>query len=190
MTELTVLALSGSLRAKSYNTALLHEAMRLAPAGMTIEIASLREIPLYDADVEARGMPQAVTDLSARVKQADALLIATPEYNFSFPGVLKNAIDWLSRPPLDGALVRKPVAIMGAGGRLGSARAQYHLRQVCGCLSMLPVPRPEVFVLSAWERFDADGRLKDELVARQVGELLAALFDWTLLLRRAQGAGI
>jgi chromate reductase len=190
MTALTVLALSGSLRAKSYNTALLHEAKRLAPAGMTIEIASLREIPLYDADVEARGMPQAVTDLSARVKQADALLIATPEYNFSFPGVLKNAIDWLSRPPLDGALVRKPVAIMGAGGRLGSARAQYHLRQVCGCLSMLPVPRPEVFVLSAWERFNADGRLKDELVAKQVGELLAALADWTLLLRRAQGAGI
>jgi len=186
MTEITVLALSGSLREKSYNTALLHEARRLAPAGMGIEIASLREIPLYDADLEARGMPQAVTALSARVKSADALLIATPEYNFSFPGVLKNAIDWLSRPPLDAALVRKPVAIAGAGGRLGSARAQYHLRQVLGCLSMLPVPRPEVFVLNAWEKFDADGRLKDELAAKQIGELLAALADWTLLLRRAK----
>ena len=79
--------------------------------------------------------------------------------------------------------MRKPVAIVGAGGRLGSARAQYHLRQVLGCLSMLPVPRPEVFVLSAWEKFDADGRLKDELAIKQVGELLAALADWTLLLR-------
>ena len=189
MIELSVLAFSGSLREKSYNTALLREAKRLAPAGMGIEIASLREIPLYDADVEARGMPAAVTDLSARVKSADALLIATPEYNFSIPGVLKNAIDWLSRPPLDAVLMRKPVAIVGAGGRLGSARAQYHLRQVLGCLSMLPVPRPEVFVLSAWEKFDADGRLKDELAVKQVGELLAALAEWTLLLRRAQGVG-
>ena len=185
MIELSVLAFSGSLREKSYNTALLREAKRLAPAGMGIEIASLREIPLYDADVEARGVPLAVTDLSARVKSADALLIATPEYNFSIPGVLKNAIDWLSRPPLDAVLMRKPVAIVGAGGRLGSARAQYHLRQVLGCLSMLPVPRPEVFVLSAWEKFDADGRLKDELAIKQVGELLAALADWTLLLRGA-----
>jgi len=186
MTQLTVLALSGSLRAKSYNTALLHEARRLAPVGMTVDIASIREIPLYDADLEARGFPQAVTALSARVKSADALLIATPEYNFSIPGVLKNAIDWLSRPPLDAALVRKPVAIVGAGGRLGSARAQYHLRQVCGCLSMLPVPRPEIFVLNAWEKFDGEGRLKDDAVAKQVGDLLAALADWTLLLRRAQ----
>ena len=187
--SLSVLAISGSLREKSYNTALLREAVRLAPAGMAIEIASIREIPLYDADVEARGMPQAVTALSTKVKDADALLIATPEYNFSFPGVLKNVIDWLSRPPLDAALLHKPVAIAGAGGRLGSARAQYHLRQVCACLSMLPVPRPEVFVLNAWEKFDADGRLKDELAAKQVGELLAALAEWTLLLRRAQGGG-
>ena len=190
MTQLTVLALSGSLRAKSYNTALLHEARRLAPVGMTVDIASIREIPLYDADLEARGFPRAVTALSARLKSADALLIATPEYNFSIPGVLKNAIDWLSRPPLDAALVRKPVAIVGAGGRLGSARAQYHLRQVCGCLSMLPVPRPEIFVLNAWEKFDGEGRLKDDAVAKQVGDLLAALADWTLMLRRAQTASV
>jgi chromate reductase len=190
MTQLTVLALSGSLREKSYNTALLHEARRLAPVGMTVDIASIREIPLYDADLEARGFPRAVTALSARLKSADALLIATPEYNFSIPGVLKNAIDWLSRPPLDAALVRKPVAIVGAGGRLGSARAQYHLRQVCGCLSMLPVPRPEIFVLNAWEKFDGEGRLKDDAVAKQVGDLLAALADWTLLLRRAQTASV
>src|SRR4051794_16151973 len=187
--SLKVLAISGSLREKSYNTALLREAVRLAPAGMTIEIASIRDIPLYDGDVEARGMPPAVTALSAKVKDADALLIATPEYNFSFPGVLKNVIDWLSRPPLDAVLVRKPVAIMGAGGRLGSARAQYHLRQVCSCLSMMSVPRPEVFVLAAWEKFGADGQLNNEADQKQVRDLLTALADWTHLLKRGYPSG-
>src|SRR5437660_290382 len=115
--ELSVLALSGSLREKSYNTALLREAQRLTPAGMTITLASIRDFPLYDADLEARAFPQAVKEVSAAIAQADALLIATPEYNFSMPGVLKNAIDWLSRPPLDKVLIGKPVAIVGAGGR-------------------------------------------------------------------------
>ena len=184
--DMKVLAISGSLREKSYNTALLREAQRLAPAGMTIELASIRDFPLYDADLEARAFPQAVKDVSAAIADADAMLLATPEYNFSFSGVLKNAIDWLSRPPLDKALTGKPVAIAGAGGRLGSARAQYHLRQVCGCLSMLPVPRPELFVLNAWEKFDAEGRLRDEMVVAQVGELLAALATWTQLLRKAR----
>jgi chromate reductase len=184
--ELNVLAISGSLREKSYNTALLREAQRLAPRHMKIEIASIRAFPLYDADVEARAFPQVVNRVSGAIAAADALLIATPEYNFSIPGVLKNAIDWLSRPPLDKVLAGKPVAIVGAGGRLGSARAQYHLRQVCACLSMLAVPRPELFVLNAWEKFDEQGRLKDELLASQVGELLTALADWTLLLRKAR----
>jgi chromate reductase, NAD(P)H dehydrogenase (quinone) len=183
---LTVLGLSGSLREKSHNTALLREARRLAPSGMTIDIALIRDIPLYDADVEARGFPYAVMGLREQVRRADALLIATPEYNFSIPGVLKNTIDWLSRPPFDAELKGKPVAIVGAGGRLGSARAQYHLRQVCGCLSMLPVPRPEVFVLNAWEKFDGEGRLTDAAVAEQLSELLVALADWTLLLRKAR----
>jgi chromate reductase len=186
MAPLNVLGFSGSLREKSYNTALLREAGRLAPANIKIDIASIRDIPLYDADIEARGFPLAVTTLSDKVRAADALLIATPEYNFSLPGVLKNVIDWLSRPPLDAALARKPVAIVGAGGRLGSARAQYHLRQVLGCLSMLPVPRPEIFVLNAWDQFDAQGRLKDEAIAKQISDLLAALVDWTLLLRRGR----
>ena len=147
MQTLDVLGISGSLREKSYNTALLREASRLAPAGMSIEIASIRDIPLYDADLEARGFPAGCRcNCASGLPRADALLIATPEYNFSIPGVLKNAIDWLSRPPHDARLKGKPVAIVGAGGRLGSARAQYHLRQVCGCLSMLPVPRPEVFI--------------------------------------------
>jgi len=184
--DLNVLALSGSLRKNSYNTALLREAQRLAPSGMTITLGSIREFPLYDADIEARTFPQPVKDLSAAIGAADALIIATPEYNFSIPGVLKNAIDWLSRPQLDNVLGGKPVAIVGAGGRLGSARAQYHLRQVCGCLSMLPMPRPELFVLNAWEKFDDQGRLKDELVAVQVRELLTALANWTRLLHRGR----
>jgi chromate reductase len=187
---LSVLALSGSLREKSYNTALLREAVRLAPAGMEIAIAPIRDIPLYDADLEARAVPDAVTRLRDAVREADALLIATPEYNFSIPGVLKNVIDWLSRPPFDTALAGKPLAIMGAGGRLGSARAQYHLRQVCGCLSMLPVPRPEIFVLNAWEKFDEQGRLTDAAVGKQVSELLVALKDWTRLLQTARGAPV
>jgi chromate reductase len=185
---LNVLALSGSLREKSHNTALLREAIRLAPDGMSIALASIRDIPLYDADLESRAFPAAVKELSAKVKDADALLIATPEYNFSIPGVLKNTIDWLSRPPLDAVLVRKPVAIMGAGGRLGSARAQYHLRQVCACLSLLPVPRPEVFVLAAWEKFDAQGRLNNAADEKQITDLLAALSDWAQMLQRGQAS--
>jgi chromate reductase len=105
--------------------------VRMTSGTSPIEIASIRDIPLYDADLEERRAPAPVIALSNRVKRADALLIATPEYNFSIPGVLKNAVDWLSRPAFDASLAHKPVAIMGAGGRLGSARAQYHLRQVC-----------------------------------------------------------
>jgi len=187
MQTLNVLGISGSLREKSYNSALLREAGRLAPAGLSIEIASIRDVPLYDADLEARGFPAGALELCEKVARADALLIATPEYNFSIPGVLKNAIDWLSRPPHDARLKGKPVAIVGAGGRLGSARAQYHLRQVCGCLSMLPVPRPEIFIASAWEKFD-DGRLTDQAAVKQVEELLAALAEWTRLLQRAAHA--
>ena len=111
-------------------------------------------------------------------RRADALLVVTPEYNFSIPGVLKNVFDWLSRPPEQTITNGKPVAIMGAGGRLGSARAQYHLRQVLGCLSMLPVPRPEVFVFNAWEKISADGMINDPAIEKQIGDLLAALAEW------------
>ena len=181
---LKVLGISGSLRQKSYNTALLMEACRLAPPDMTIEIASIRDIPLYDGDVEDRGFPAPVIAFRDKFQAADALLVATPEYNFSIPGVLKNVFDWLSRPPSQTITNGKPVAIIGAGGRLGSARAQYHLRQVCSCLSMLPVPRPEVFLLNAWERIDQDGRLNDKVVEGHIKDLLAALAEWTRLLKR------
>jgi chromate reductase, NAD(P)H dehydrogenase (quinone) len=181
---INVLGLSGSLRAKSYNTALLHQARRLAPDGMTIEVASIRDIPHYDGDIEERGFPAPVIAFRETFGRADALLIATPEYNFSIPGVLKNVFDWLSRPPDQTLTQRKPVAIMGAGGRLGTARAQYHLRQVCGCLGMLPVLRPEVFVVNAWERMSPDGSIRDPGVETQVRELLAALAQWVAFVRR------
>jgi chromate reductase, NAD(P)H dehydrogenase (quinone) len=181
---LNVLGISGSLRKKSFNTALLMEAKRLAPPGMTIEIASIRDIPHYDGDVEDEGFPQAVLDFREKFARADALLVATPEYNFSIPGVLKNVFDWLSRPPTQTVTNGKPVAIMGAGGRLGSARAQYHLRQVCGCLSMVPLARPEIFVINTWEKFTPDGRINDPAIEKQIGDMLIALADWTRVLKR------
>src|SRR3954468_20537514 len=169
-----VLGISGSLRKNSFNTMLLREAVRLAPPGMTIDIVPIRDIPLYDGDVEDQGFPAAVIAFRDAFQNADALLIATPEYNFSVPGVLKNVFDWLSRPPSQTITNGKPVAIMGAGGRLGSARAQYPLRQVCGCLSMVPLARPEIFVINAWEKFAPDGRINDPAVEKQIGEFLGA----------------
>jgi chromate reductase len=182
--RINVLGISGSLRTKSYNTMLLRTACRLSPDGMTVEIGSIRDIPLYDGDVEDRGFPEPVVAFREKFRHADALLVAPPEYNFSVPGVLKNVFDWLSRPPEQTLTNGKPVAIIGAGGRLGTARAQYHLRQVCGCLSMLPVQRPEVFVLNAWEKISADGTIHDPGIEKQVGDLLSALANWVLLLRR------
>jgi chromate reductase len=180
-----VLGISGSLRKNSFNTMLLREAVRLAPPGMTIDIVPIRDIPLYDGDVEDQGFPAAVIAFRDAFQNADALLIATPEYNFSVPGVLKNVFDWLSRPPSQTLTNGKPVAMMGAGGRLGTARAQYHLRQICGCLGMLPVARPEVFVLNTWEKFSPEGRLTDAAAEQHIKDLLAGLMDWTLLLKGA-----
>ena len=184
---MNIISICGSLRKGSYNRILMNALPGLAPAGMSLkEAPSFAEFPLYNADIKnSSGFPATVGTMADAIRSADGVIFCTPEYNFSIPGVLKNAIDWLSRPPHDAKLKGKPVAILGAGGRLGSARAQYHLRQVCGCLGMLPVPRPEIFVLNAWERFDADGRLTDQAVIRQLGELLAALDDWARLLKRS-----
>lgn len=181
---INVLGISGSLRAKSYNTALLRLAQRLAPDGMIVDVVGIRDIPHYDGDVEERGFPAPVVEFREKFRRADALLVATPEYNFSVPGVLKNVFDWLSRPPDQTITHGKPVAIMGAGGRLGTARAQYHLRQVCGCLGMLPVARPEVFVVNAWERMSPDGSIRDPAVEKQVVDLLAAFAAWVGFVRR------
>jgi chromate reductase len=127
-TTMKVLGISGSLRQGSYNSMALRAAQKLAPSGMTIEIADISAIPMYNDDVRAAGEPQVVADLKAKVRAADALLLVSPEYNFSVPGVLKNTLDWMSRPP-EPPFDNKVVAIMGAsGGPLGTARGQYDLR--------------------------------------------------------------
>jgi chromate reductase, NAD(P)H dehydrogenase (quinone) len=178
-----VLGFSGSLRKESFNTALLRAASQLLPADLTLETFDLAAIPLYNGDVEAAGFPEPVMQFKQQIAAADALLIVTPEYNYSIPGVLKNAIDWASRPPRESPLNGKPVAFMGAGGLLGTARAQYHLRQVCVFTNMLPVNRPEVFVMHASEKFDAAGNLTDDLTRQLIRALLVSLADWTRHLR-------
>jgi chromate reductase len=178
-----VLGISGSLRAHSYNTAALHAAIELAPAGMTIAIAEIGDLPLYNDDVRLAGYPAAAQRLRQQIRDADALLIAATEYNYSVSGVLKNAIDWASRPP-DQPLGGKPVAILGAStSRFGTARAQYHLRQICVFVDMKPVNRPEVMIGLAPERFDASGRLVDETSRALIHDLLKSLQHWTMQLR-------
>jgi chromate reductase len=180
-----VLGFAGSLRQGSLNRMLLRAAAELAPAGLTIETHDLAEIPLYDGDVEARGDPPAVAAFKAAIAAADALLVVTPEYNYGVPGVLKNAIDWASRPARGSVLNDKPAAIMGASpGGFGTARAQLQLRQAFCFTQTLPVQQPEVLVARAHEKFDADGRLTDEKTKEVVRALLAALKSWTERLRR------
>ncbi|MBV8651361.1 MAG: NAD(P)H-dependent oxidoreductase [Alphaproteobacteria bacterium] len=184
-TTLHVLGISGSLRKASYNSAALRAAQELAPDGMTIEIFDLAEIPIYNDDVRAQGYPAPVQRFRERIAAADALLFATPEFNYSMPGVLKNAIDWGSRPP-DQPFNDKPVAIMGASpGITGTARAQYHLRQSCVFLNMHPVNKPEVMIGGAAAKFDAELRLTDETTRGFIRDLLTALAAWTLRLRKA-----
>jgi chromate reductase len=177
--NLKVLGISGSLRKGSYNTAALRTAQELTPAGMTIEIFDLSPIPPYNEDVKNVGFPPPVQELRQRIAAADALLIATPEYNYSMSGVLKNAIDWASRPP-EQPFNDKPVAIMGASpGATGTARAQYHLRQSGIFLNMHFVNKPEVMIATAASKFDAEGRLTDETTRGFVRDLLASLAAWT-----------
>ena len=179
-----ILGISGSLRRGSYNTAALRAACEMLPDGLTMELADLSAIPLYNQDVDAAGAPEPVQHLKARIATADALLIATPEYNHSIPGVLKNAIDWVSRPAGRSPLNGKPVAIMGAtGGAWGTIRAQAHLRQICFSTSMLPLNRPEVLIAQAGQKFDSDGRLTDETTRQFIRSMLEALAAWTIQLR-------
>jgi chromate reductase len=181
---ISVLAICGSLRAGSYNRAALRTAIELKPSGMTIETADIGSFPLYNEDVRAQGFPPPVEKLRQQIKEADALLFATPEYNYSISGVLKNAIDWASRPP-DQPFAGKPVAMMGAGaGMAGTARAQYDLRKCCVFLDMHPINKPEVLIGVAHTKFDADGRLTDEAARGFIRDMLVALEQWTRQLSR------
>jgi len=177
--KLTVLGFAGSLRTGSYNKALLRAAVGLVPQNMNLEIFDLEGIPTFNQDTE-QNMPAKVKDLKTKIREADAILIATPEYNYSVPGVLKNAIDWASRPYGDNSFDGKPVAIMSASiGMLGGARAQYHLRQIFVFLNMYPINRPEVIVPFAQDKFDSNGNLLDNDTKKFLGQLLQNLANWT-----------
>lgn len=184
--SLKLFGLAGSLRRGSFNRALLHAAVEVAPKGVEIRIFErLGEIPLFNADVEAGGDPEPVVALKSAIREADALLVATPEYNYGIPGVLKNAIDWASRPPDSSVLQGKPVAIMGATpGMTGTARAQLALRQAFLFTETYAVLQPEVLVARAHEKIDGQGRLKDEATRNFIRELLEALVAWTFQLRQ------
>jgi chromate reductase len=170
-----ILGIAGSLREGSYNRAALRAAQTLAPEGVTIETFDIKGLPGFSQDDETNP-PAQVVELKQRIRDADAILFVTPEYNYSVPGVLKNAIDWASRPYGDSAWTRKPVAIMGASvGTLGTARAQYHLRQMFVFLNMFAVNQPEVMISQAHKHFDAEGNLTDDTAKKLISQLLEAL---------------
>ena len=165
---------TGSLREQSYNQAALFAARELLPPDTELEILSLGNLPLYNQDLE-RAEPEVVNLFKEKIRQADALLIVTPEFNFSIPGVLKNAIDWASRPAGKSVFTGKPTAIMGVGGKMGTARAQQHLRQILNHLKADILDKPEVYITSGWEKFDSTGRLTDEPTRQLIRALLDAL---------------
>lgn len=175
-----IVGISGSLRAGSFNTALLRNAQSMLPEGASLEVADLSGIPLFNQDLE-RDLPEAVREFKAKVAGADAVLFAVPEYNYSIPGVLKNALDWASRPmdaqPFNG----KPGAIMGAGGRFGTVRAQLHFRQIAMYLNLQLLQKPELMIPLAHQKFDAAGVLTDQDARDGLRALLNALVAWARL---------
>jgi chromate reductase, NAD(P)H dehydrogenase (quinone) len=176
---LRVVGFAGSLRKASYNRALLRAAREVAPERLRIEILDLDDVPLFNEDVEAAGTPPAVLALRDAIRGADGLLIATPEYNHGVPGVLKNAVDWLSRPPRESVLAGKPTALMGASpGMTGSARGQSQLRQSFVFTDTPAMLQPEILVARAREKFDEEGRLTDEATRRFLGRFLEAFAGW------------
>ena len=182
-TKISILGFAGSLRKESYNKAILQAAAGLVPDNAELSIFDLEGIPPFNQDLE-KEPPEKVKDFKTKIRTADAILISTPEYNYSIPGVLKNSIDWASRPYGDNVLEGKPVAIMGASiGMIGTARAQYHLRQCFVFLNMYPLNRPEVMVPFAHEKIDKGGKVTDSKTLEKIRELLESLVDWTLFLK-------
>jgi chromate reductase len=185
--HINILGISGSLRRASANSGLLRAAAALTPVGVTLTIHDLSDVPLYNGDEDggAAGQPEGALRLKAAIAAADAILIATPEYSHSIPGVLKNALDWASRPMGGSPMPGKPVAILGTGGMSGTIYAQLHLREVLLANNLLVLNRPEVHVTRFWEKFDKAGNLTDEETRTQVGALVEALVVWTKRLRAA-----
>jgi len=181
----SILGFAGSLRKDSYNRSLLRAALELVPKDAQLEIFDLDGIPPFNQDFENQPSEK-VKEFKAKIRAADAILIATPEYNYSIPGVLKNAIDCASRPYGDNAFEHKPVAIMGASpGMIGTARAQYHLRQCFVFLTCFALNQPEVMVSSAQEKIDRDGKVTDQKTRAKIRELLESLVAWTKRLKQA-----
>lgn len=184
--SIKLLGVSGSLRAQSYNSGALAVVGSVLPEGMTFDVASLADLPFYSADVEQRGFPTAVESFRRKVAAADALIFAVPEYNFSVPGVLKNALEWLSRPP-DSPTNGKPCAVFGASvSPLGTARGQFHFRHICVSLNMIPVNAPHVDITNAKTKFDAQGRLTDQASVDLIRQLVGELRNLTVRLRGNQ----
>jgi chromate reductase len=178
-----ILGIAGSLRAKSYNRALLRAARELSPEGIEIEIFDLDDIPPYNQDIEEINDPEIVREFKEKIRSADALLIATPEYNYSIPGVLKNALDWASRPPGASVLRHKPIGIMGATtGNFGTARSQLALRQMFVFTRSYVMVEPELLMFKASERFDENGNLIDQQSRQMVREIVEELVRWTFRL--------
>lgn len=174
---LNILGISGSLRAQSRNTGLLRFAKQCLPPTVNFQIADLADVPFYNAD-HCDSKPESVQTLIRQVTEADALVLACPEYNYSIAPALKNALDWVSREPDCAPFNGKPVAIMGAGGGMGTSRAQYHLRQVCVYLNLRPVNKPEVFSNAFSASFNESGDLTDPSLQQQVTALMNALLAW------------
>jgi len=182
--QLLILGFAGSLRKDSYNRALLQAAAELLPDEAKLEIFDLEGIPPFNQELEKQ-MPEKVKEFKAKIRAADAILIATPEHNYSVPGVLKNAIDWASRPYGDNSFEGKPAAIMSAStGMLGGARAQYHLRQIFVFLDMHSVNRLEVMVNFASQKIDEQGKLTDDTTKKIIKQLLESLIAWTKRLKK------
>lgn len=180
--KLKILGISGSLRAGSYNTSALKAAQELCPDNTEMEIYDISDFPPFNQD-DDQAPPTQVTEIKAAIRAADAIVISSPEYNYSVPGHLKNVIDWASRPYGDSAWDGKPALIMGAsGGAIGTARMQYHLRQIMVFLNMHPLNRPEVMIGHAQDKI-VDGKLTDEKTREFIKQALEALVQWTRQLK-------
>ncbi len=183
--KLKILGFAGSLRDGSLNKKLLHAAQELSPQDAELEIFDLKDIPLFNADIEAKGDPQSVKDFKIKISEADAVLIATPEYNHSIPGVLKNALDWASRSP-EKVLNKKPVAMIGTSdGITGATRSQQHLIQVLATINAYTLYKPEVIVPNGDKKFDEQGNLIDDKTKAKIATLLTELIKWTKLVSRS-----
>lgn len=179
--KIKILGFAGSLRKKSYNQALLRAASELKPEMMELEIFHLDDIPMYNEDLEKEGIPEPVKIFKDRIAASDSLLISTPEYNYSVPGVLKNAIDWASRTPSTSPLQKKTYALMGvSSGMSGTMKAQMHMRQIGVFNNMFAMNKPEVYVTFAKQKFNEKGELTDEPTREHLKKFLAEFYEWTI----------